>query len=190
MSAGEIAGRFDISRPAVSRHLRVLRECGLVVDEVRGRERLYQLDTAPLAPLEAGWPSCTIAGRARWMRSRRRCIAHVASVVVPVLSPATKPHESAPGGRLVRTAEGLDLVIVRKFNAPIEDVWASITEPERTARWWGPWTGEPGPGRTISYKMAFEGEGPASEMLIEACEPPRHLAVRLGRITGGGWKRI
>ncbi len=53
MSAGEIAGRFDISRPAVSRHLRVLRECGLVVDEVRGRERLYQLDTAPLAPLEA-----------------------------------------------------------------------------------------------------------------------------------------
>ena len=51
MSAGDIAGRFDISRPAVSRHLRVLRECGLVVDEVRGRERLYQLDTAPLAPL-------------------------------------------------------------------------------------------------------------------------------------------
>ena len=53
LSAGEIAGRFDISRPAVSRHLRVLRECGLVVDEVRGRERVYQLETAPLAPLEA-----------------------------------------------------------------------------------------------------------------------------------------
>lgn len=53
MSAGEIAGRFDISRPAVSRHLRVLRECGLVVDEVRGRRRLYRLDTAPLEPLEA-----------------------------------------------------------------------------------------------------------------------------------------
>jgi DNA-binding transcriptional ArsR family regulator len=51
MSAGDIAGRFDISRPGVSRHLRVLRECGLVVDEVRGRERLYRLDTAPLAPL-------------------------------------------------------------------------------------------------------------------------------------------
>lgn len=53
MSAGEIADHFDISRPAVSRHLRVLRECGLVVDEVRGRQRLYRLDTAPLAPLEA-----------------------------------------------------------------------------------------------------------------------------------------
>jgi DNA-binding transcriptional ArsR family regulator len=52
MSAGAIAGRFEISRPAVSRHLRVLRECGLVVHEVRGRQRLYRLDTEPLAPLE------------------------------------------------------------------------------------------------------------------------------------------
>jgi uncharacterized protein YndB with AHSA1/START domain len=81
-------------------------------------------------------------------------------------------------GRLVRTPEGRDLVIVRTFRAPIEDVWASITESERTARWWGPWTGEPGSGRTIRYTMAFEAEGPASEMLIEACEPPRHLSVR------------
>jgi uncharacterized protein YndB with AHSA1/START domain len=81
-------------------------------------------------------------------------------------------------GRLVRTPEGRDLVIVRTFRAPIEDVWASITESERTARWWGAWTGEPGPGRTIRYTMAFEADGPASDMLIEACEPPRHLAVR------------
>ena len=83
-----------------------------------------------------------------------------------------------PMGRLVRTPQGRDLVIVRTFRAPIEDVWASITESERTARWWGAWTGEPGPGRTIRYTMAFEADGPASDMLIEACEPPRHLAVR------------
>jgi DNA-binding transcriptional ArsR family regulator len=51
LSAGDISGRFDISRPAVSRHLRVLRECGLVVDEVRGRERWYRLDPTPLSPL-------------------------------------------------------------------------------------------------------------------------------------------
>jgi DNA-binding transcriptional ArsR family regulator len=53
LSAGDVAAGFRISRPAVSRHLRVLRECGLVVDEARGRERLYRLDVAPLAPLEA-----------------------------------------------------------------------------------------------------------------------------------------
>ncbi|HEX2203912.1 MAG TPA: SRPBCC family protein [Longimicrobium sp.] len=86
-----------------------------------------------------------------------------------------------PTGRIVPTAEGRDLVILRTFRAPIEDVWASITEPERTARWFGPWAGEPGPGKKIRYAMVFEqGGDPAEltqEMTIDACEPPRHLAV-------------
>lgn len=92
-----------------------------------------------------------------------------------------------PGGQLVPTTDGLDLVLVRTFNAPIEDVWASITESERTARWFGRWTGKPGTGSTIRYKMSFEGEGPDSEMLIEACEPPTHLAVR-GLDPVYGWR--
>ena len=52
-AAGAVADRFPISRPAVSRHLRVLREHGLVVAESRGRQRVYRLDLAPLADLEA-----------------------------------------------------------------------------------------------------------------------------------------
>jgi len=51
--AGALAGAFDVSRPAVSRHLRVLREAGLVRDEVHGRERRYQLELSALAELEA-----------------------------------------------------------------------------------------------------------------------------------------
>ncbi|WP_419994816.1 metalloregulator ArsR/SmtB family transcription factor [Streptomyces boninensis] len=54
LTAGEIARRFAISRPAVSRHLRVLRESGLVRDELAGRQRLYTLDPAPLAQV-AKW---------------------------------------------------------------------------------------------------------------------------------------
>lgn len=53
LSAGEIARVFSVSRPAVSRHLRVLREAGLVRDEAIGRERVYRLDAASLASLEA-----------------------------------------------------------------------------------------------------------------------------------------
>lgn len=52
-SAGVIAGAFSVSRPAISRHLRVLREAGLVVDEAQGRERVYRLELGPLAPVEA-----------------------------------------------------------------------------------------------------------------------------------------
>jgi DNA-binding transcriptional ArsR family regulator len=52
-TAGTIAETFTVSRPAVSRHLRVLREAGLVQDTVSGREREYALDLDALAPLEA-----------------------------------------------------------------------------------------------------------------------------------------
>jgi DNA-binding transcriptional ArsR family regulator len=53
MTAGAVAARFDVSRPAVSRHLRVLRASGLARVEVRGRERVYHLDVGPLAELDA-----------------------------------------------------------------------------------------------------------------------------------------
>jgi DNA-binding transcriptional ArsR family regulator len=51
-SAGELAAEFETSRPAVSRHLRVLREHGLVSAREHGRRRLYALEPAPLAELD------------------------------------------------------------------------------------------------------------------------------------------
>lgn len=54
LSAGEIAGHFQISRPAVSRHLRVLRQSGLVADRLVGRQRIYGLNPEPLTEL-AEW---------------------------------------------------------------------------------------------------------------------------------------
>ncbi|HVZ85863.1 MAG TPA: metalloregulator ArsR/SmtB family transcription factor [Polyangia bacterium] len=51
-TAGAIAETFTVSRPAVSRHLRVLREAGLVHHTVSGREREYAIVLDPLAPLE------------------------------------------------------------------------------------------------------------------------------------------
>jgi len=84
---------------------------------------------------------------------------------------------SHPTGRLFAGETGRDLVLTRSFRAPIEDVWASITESERTARWFASWTGEPGPGRKIRFTMVFEDGAPESDMTIDACEPPHHLAV-------------
>jgi DNA-binding transcriptional ArsR family regulator len=52
-SAGDIAAQFETSRPGVSRHLRVLRENGLVQARGDGQRRLYSLDPAPLAELDA-----------------------------------------------------------------------------------------------------------------------------------------
>lgn len=52
-NAGELAAVFAVSRPAISRHLRVLREAGLVSDELIGRERTYRLTLESLGELAA-----------------------------------------------------------------------------------------------------------------------------------------
>ena len=82
-----------------------------------------------------------------------------------------------PSGRLVQTADGDALVVSRTFRAPIEDVWASVTEPDRTARWFGTWHGDAAPGRMIKVQMAFEEGAPWLDKRIDACDPPRRLAL-------------
>ena len=82
-----------------------------------------------------------------------------------------------PTGQLFRNNIGSDLVITRRFGAPVEDVWASVTESDRTARWFGPWEGDAVPGGTIKVQMAYEDETPWIDMHVDACDPPRRLAL-------------
>ena len=49
---GELVARLRISQPGVSKHLRVLREAGLVAVRADGRRRLYGLDPGPLAEVD------------------------------------------------------------------------------------------------------------------------------------------
>jgi DNA-binding transcriptional ArsR family regulator len=63
-SVGDLVARLDISQPGVSKHLRVLREAGLVADRVAGRERRYSLRLDPLAEIDA-WLE---PYRVRWSR--------------------------------------------------------------------------------------------------------------------------
>jgi len=52
MAAGHIAAAFPISRPAVSKHLRILRQAALVREDRRGRQRVYRLNAQPLRVVE------------------------------------------------------------------------------------------------------------------------------------------
>jgi len=53
MAVGKLAQRFPISRPAVSQHLRVLKDAGLVVDDAVGTRRLYRIRPEGVAALRA-----------------------------------------------------------------------------------------------------------------------------------------
>src|SRR2546426_11302579 len=52
LSAGEIASHFDVTRPAVSQHLTVLKEAGLVSERRNGTRRLYRVRPEGLADLK------------------------------------------------------------------------------------------------------------------------------------------
>jgi DNA-binding transcriptional ArsR family regulator len=51
--AGEIARAFPVSRPAISKHLRILRRAHLVDERREGRHRLYQLNPGPLRAVDS-----------------------------------------------------------------------------------------------------------------------------------------
>jgi len=83
-----------------------------------------------------------------------------------------------PTGRVTRTlTDTFDLTLTRAFPAPIDDVWASLTDPARTASWFGPWRGEARTGRDIDVQMAFEEGAPWMVMRLDVCEAPSRLAL-------------
>lgn len=103
LTAGALADGFHVTRPAVSRHLRILREARLVSERRRGRERVYTLTPEPLAEA-TGWLEDY---RAFWSARLSDLKALIESLpddeqdAVPVsASPATSPapplHRPAP----------------------------------------------------------------------------------------------
>jgi uncharacterized protein YndB with AHSA1/START domain len=81
------------------------------------------------------------------------------------------------GHRETRDGTG-HLVFTRTFAAPLEDVWAACTEPERMQRWIGTWTGDPASGEVV-FRMTAEGDDVPEEVyLVQVCEPPRRFVLR------------
>jgi DNA-binding transcriptional ArsR family regulator len=74
-AVGELAGEVPVSRPAVSQHLKVLKEAGLVVDRPAGNRRIYQVDPdgvdALRAQLDGFWTKALAAYKAAAERTTK-----------------------------------------------------------------------------------------------------------------------
>lgn len=80
MPVHELTAAFDISRPAISRHLRVLKEASLVKEEKQGRENVYSLVRPRLRPM------------AQWLEKHGRAKPSVTKPA-KAKAPAAKPAE-------------------------------------------------------------------------------------------------
>src|SRR5437588_7573184 len=72
LSAGEVAARFDVTQPAISQHLKVLRETGLVTERREGTRRLYRVRPEGLADLHDFVGQVLPAGLERLKRTAER----------------------------------------------------------------------------------------------------------------------
>ncbi|WP_370616937.1 SRPBCC domain-containing protein [Mumia qirimensis] len=90
----------------------------------------------------------------------------------------------APTGRR-EERDGTDyLVYTRRFAAPIEDVWAAITDADRLSRWIGTWEGDPESGE-VTFFMTAEGDDvPGQAYQIDTCDRPRRLVTRAPSPSG------
>ena len=74
----EIARELPVGRPAVSQHLKVLKDAGLVTDRAAGTRRVYQIDPAGLAELEAYVQSFWSTALSRYQRAARHAATDAA----------------------------------------------------------------------------------------------------------------
>jgi len=92
----------------------------------------------------------------------------------------------APTGRIETTDDGRVLAFDREFAASIDDVWASVTETERTARWIGSWAGDPASGTVDITWLAEEGS-PTEPARIVECTAPVRLSLILNPDDAAPW---
>jgi DNA-binding transcriptional regulator GbsR (MarR family) len=92
MAVNELAGTLPVSRPAVSQHLRVLKDAGLVTDRKAGTRRMYQLDPEGVARLRAHFDQV-------WERALS---SFQDAVALPVVSSLAKKESAKKGEKHVK----------------------------------------------------------------------------------------
>src|SRR5256885_4572702 len=157
MAAGRIATHFDVTRQAVSQHLRVLHDAGLVSERRDGTRRIYRARPEGLAELRAFLDEF-------W--SER-------------LGPSDAKSRPSTGGALRMAIASSELVEREiRIDAPPSVVFEFLTDPAKMVRWMGteavlePWPG----GR---YYVNPSGHEPASGKVLEII-PDRRLVFSWG----------
>lgn len=148
-SAGAIADEFHISRPAVSQHLSVLKQAGLIVERREGTKRLYRANPRALVALRA-FVEDLWAERLEGLRREAEAEAH------------------APSDERISVER--EVII----HAPPSAVWRWITEPKKATRWMGK-TARIDPSVGGRYRVEVLPERFASGEILELDAPRRFV---------------
>jgi uncharacterized protein YndB with AHSA1/START domain len=130
LSATEISARFPVSPPAISQHLKVLREAQVVLMEKRAQQRIYQLNPDAIVELEQ-WAK----GMMQLWNQRFDALEKVLEAEQKHIENNAIERESTMVHQQTRRKE---VTITRLFDAPRELVFKNWTDSKQVAKWWGP----------------------------------------------------
>jgi uncharacterized protein YndB with AHSA1/START domain/DNA-binding transcriptional ArsR family regulator len=131
LSATEISRRFKISAPAVSQHLKVLREARLVDVQKRAQQRIYQINPAAMSEIDDWVQKMTT----RW-NERFDVLDRLLEVEKQKLQKGEQ--ESMNKTKVVAEPGKQEIVVTREFDAPRELVFRAFTDSELYTQWLGP----------------------------------------------------
>ena len=161
-TAGELAALLPIARPGVSRHLRVLREAGLVEVRQEAQRRVYSLRPEPLAEVDE-W-----LGRYRALWEQRLDALH--TEVARGKRERTKEHLMTSNARWRRTHPGQPAIsrwrgccahrrpLRHRHRRPV----VGLTDPARLARWYGEVEGDLRLGGEFRVYFAADARAPGA----------------------------
>lgn len=163
-TAGDLAGRFELSRPAVAEHLQVLRRAGLVHDEPSGRQRHYYLTAEPLADV-GDW----LHPFERFWRVRLRTLADILQE-----NPVTETGTAS-------------IEVDQFIAAPPAKVWRALTDPDLLARWWAPGDIVATVGHRFHMQMPGWGSVPCE---VTEVEPEQRLVYTFNETWTLTWRLV
>jgi DNA-binding transcriptional ArsR family regulator/uncharacterized protein YndB with AHSA1/START domain len=167
-TAGELAALLPIARPGVSRHLRVLREAGLVEFRQEAQRRVYGLRPEALAEIDE-WLD---RYRALWQQRLNALHTELARGKA-----RTKERQMTSILGSLRSEDGNGGVRMEdRYDTDIDDLWSALTDPRRLARWYGEVEGDLRLGGELQVRIPDAGERTGR---VDACEPPRRLLVTM-----------
>ncbi len=152
LSLHEIMAHFEISRTAVSKHLAVLAEAGLVADRRAGRETRYRLNAAPLREIQT------------WVSTYERFWTDRIEQLRKLLEEDTMSQTDT-------VAVNLDV----EMKSPIDKVWHALTDSATLSKWMLFKTNDfkPVVGHTFQFKDAPYYDGIIDCEVTEVDEPNR-----------------
>jgi DNA-binding transcriptional ArsR family regulator/uncharacterized protein YndB with AHSA1/START domain len=164
-TTGQVAGKFDISRIAVMRHLSLLAESGLVLNRKRGRERWHYLNAIPLQRIHRRWVGALEEG---WATSLLRLESEVGSKGETV--------GASDSALSIDLAQELVLAAARA------EIFAALTDG--VAAWWGaPYLTSKAVGLSLSSRVGgsfveeWEGGGGRQLAVVTALDPNARLEL-------------